>query len=132
MNTRGKAFQHGWPLLKSILLDRLAQDEVEPSTHAQEQMHHRHVEWVDVLDIVRFWSIDEMFEARQYPYGKTPFTNVDPVFSITGQNSRGKKLTIAFATQRRDEEFQFKVITVFFEDEIHGNRHQSNLDNDSL
>lgn len=132
MNKQGTAHQQLWPLIKQHLIERMELNEVMPTTHAEEQMSERNISFGDVQDITHFWNIDEMYEPYKYPHGKRPFKNPDPVFSITGQDSRGRKLTIAFATKKERRELLFAIVTAFFEDELRKNRHQSNLDDKSL
>lgn len=122
-----------WPLLKQHLVTQMGLNEVFPSSHAEGQMKERHIILSDIHEIVRFWNIDEMYDRLKYPYGKeTAFTNKDPVFSITGQDARGRKLTIAFALKKNGRALWFKIVTAFFEHELRKNRHQANLDHNSF
>ena len=133
MTLKGKAFQSQWPLIKHHLMAKLELNEVEPTKHAQRQMTKRGIELSSIQDIVQFWSIDEMYEPYSYPYGdEIAYKNPDPVFSITGQDARARKLTIAFALKKKCREIRFNIVTAFFEEERRMNRHQSNLDNNSF
>lgn len=132
MNSNGTAFHLQWPMLKQYLLQKMELKEVEPSSHAKSRMAERRIERADILDIVRFWSIDEMHEPYKYPYGEHAGENRDPVFSITGQDSVGRNLTTAFALKKHNRELWFEIVTVFAEDEHKRNRHQSRLDNNPL
>lgn len=127
-----KAFQSQWPLIKNYLVAKIKLNEVEPTKHAREQMTERDIELAAVYDIARFWNIDEMYQPEEYPYGKIAFKNPDPVFSITGQDARGRKLTIAFALKKKSRELSFMIVTAFFESERKKNRHQLYLDNNSF
>ena len=128
----GTAFQEQWPLIKRYLLEQMELNEVIPSRHAESQMMKRSISMADIKEIVRFWSVDEMYDRYKYPYGETAFKNPNPVFSITGQDAYGRKLTIAFALKKQRRILWFGIVTTFLEDELRRNRHETYLDNDTL
>ena len=130
----GTHFQSSWPLLKKVLLENIGEKKkVERTDHAKKQMVKRNINVEDVIEVIKFWAIDEMYDKFTYPYGKdTAYKNQDPVFSLTGQDSRGRKLTIAFALKRKGRKLDFKVVTTYFEDELRKNRHKANLDHESF
>lgn len=132
MKSDGTAFQSQWPAIKGHLKDKLFIGEVEPTTHAFRRMNERNIGLAEITDIVRFWCIDEMYAPHQYPYGEHARQNPEPVFSITGHDARGRKLTVVFALKKKKRDLWFEIVTVFSEDEHQRNRHRVVFDKKSL
>ena len=71
---------------------------VQRSKHAKEQMKNpdRDISWDDVVKVSKEMP-EEFFLPDTYP---PEFNNPDPVFSITGRDAKGRKITIAIAVNR--------------------------------
>lgn len=108
---QGRSYEEVWEDLQHALLQHLNLQRISRSTHAVLQMTVRKIDWADIQYVVENNLPDEMYKPYEYPYGEAPFSNSDPVFSITGQDRRGRFLTVAVVICMRHRRLHFGIIT---------------------
>ena len=107
-----KAWQEYWDDLADVLARNFLKNKVEWSDHALKQMAMRCISKSSTQFVVERNVPDEMYAAKKYPQGPKPFSNPDPVFSITGQDATGRWITVAVAVQKHYQKLHFTVVTV--------------------
>lgn len=119
----GKAFVEQWDLLHEVLKEHIDKDEVEYSSHADERMIERKITKTTVECVLEYNRPHEMFAPYEYPYGGSPYSNPDPVFSVAGEwNDR--RIVIGVAIKMIGRQMLFTVTTVFRATEY--SRHHQN------
>lgn len=98
MNNR-EYLKNIWPLIKEKLLEKISIGEVEIKGHALEQGIKRAISKETAFQIVLDNPIEEMYKERKYPFGENPFSNPDPVFTISGKLPDGHTVAVPFAVK---------------------------------
>ncbi|MCF8568430.1 DUF4258 domain-containing protein [Alicyclobacillus tolerans] len=107
----GKSFEELWEDLQQVLVQHLRLQYASRSKHAAIQMAERKIDHTDIQYVVKNNLPDEMYKPYEYPYGEHPFSNLDPVFSITGQDKRGRWITVVVVVRIRRDRLHFGIIT---------------------
>ena len=86
---------------------------VRRTKHAKEQMNDRNITWDDVIKVSRNMP-EEFYLPHMYP---PDYDNEDHVFSITGRDTKGRKINVAIAAIHSTNRFgkpvvDFRVVTV--------------------
>ena len=100
----------------SLSLDK----KVKRSKHAKEQMLDRDISWLDVIQVSKEMP-EEFYLPLTYPPDND---NPDPVFTITGRDTKGRKLSIAIAvihTNNKKPEVNYRLVTAMLV--MKGSRH---------
>lgn len=108
----GKAFMEQWNLIHEVLKDHIDKDEVEYSKHADERMVERRITKTIVERVLERNKPHEMFAPYEYPYGENPYSNPDPVFSVSGEWN-GRRIVVGVAIKMIQRQLLFIVTTVF-------------------
>ncbi|KPV43044.1 hypothetical protein AN477_14520 [Alicyclobacillus ferrooxydans] len=107
----GRSFEEVWEDLQQALVRHLGLGYISRSKHAVLQMTARNIDFADIQYVVENNLPDEMYRPNEYPYGEQPFSNLDPVFSITGQDKKGRWITVAVVVRIRYGRLHFGIIT---------------------
>ncbi|MCE3203414.1 hypothetical protein JI735_19735 [Paenibacillus sonchi] len=107
----GKAFMEHWTLISQVLREHIELNKVRYSQHSGERMQERRIAKREVESVLYHFSPSEMHAPFRYPFGESPYTNEDPVLTITGQVESGR-IAIGLAIKMRRNGLLFSVITV--------------------
>ncbi|MCF8568017.1 hypothetical protein LLE49_25155 [Alicyclobacillus tolerans] len=109
----GHAFEEYWSDIQEEVIRQFEAGLVDISSHAGDQMTLRHLNETDIRYIILNNLPDEMYKAKEYPHGPTPFQNKDPVFSITGRDRLGNWIVVALAIRStKHHRLRFTIVTV--------------------
>jgi len=117
-----KIWQEYWEDLADVLARHFLESKIEWSDHALKQMAIRNISKRSTQIVVDRNVPHEMYATNKYPHGPNPFSNPDPVFSITGRDAVGRWITVAVAVQKHYRKLHFIVVTVL--DPSENSRHR--------